>query len=409
MVMRNIAYKEYKRKSDIHGTVLYPAVMVAPMQKEILSELIDKNKKVNVFDPFHGSGTSLYEAMEISKNLNLVGCDINPLANLISLVKLQGVTNNVLNDLKKLKERLEEPATSEHIHSFPNVKKWFRDDIILSLSHVRQSIMKISDKQNRLFFWYMFCDIIRKYSNSRSSTYKLHIKKEEDITKINNNVIIDYMDSVEQNWSKFTKNFHDFVLHKKDVLSFLKEVNNNEFDICITSPPYGDNNTTVPYGQFSMLPLYWIDSKDLNLEGWELNNFSIIDSKSMGGGFSQGREGKIENDLLKPFIEGISIKKKRKVLRFFSDYFLLLDEISRVTSSHIIMTLGNRTVDGININLTEITIRYLSEKGFIPKEVLEREIISKRIPKKVSRVNSKPVSSMNEEYLIVMYKSSNKL
>ena len=53
--------------------------------------------------------------------------------------------------------------------------------------------------------------------------------------------------------------------------------------ISITSPPYGDNATTVTYGQFSSLSLRWIDPKDLCLEGWELDNYSIIDSKSMGG------------------------------------------------------------------------------------------------------------------------------
>ena len=30
-------------------------------------------------------------------------------------------------------------------------------------------------------------------------------------------------------------------------------------DLIVTSPPYGDNNTTVPYGQYSYLPLQWID------------------------------------------------------------------------------------------------------------------------------------------------------
>ncbi|MNL67276.1 hypothetical protein D3C87_1918430 [compost metagenome] len=70
------------------------------------------------------------------------------------------------------------------------------------------------------------------------------------------------------------------------------------------------------------------------------------------------------------------------------------------------MTLGNRTVDGIKINLTEITVQYLTHKGFIKREILERDILSKRIPKKVSSVKSKPVSSMNKEYVIVMDKIS---
>ncbi|MNT33692.1 hypothetical protein D3C72_1696330 [compost metagenome] len=186
----------------------------------------------------------------------------------------------------------------------------------------------------------------------------------------------------------------------------MNQFRENQFDICITSPPYGDNNTTVPYGQFSMLPLYWIDSKDLELEGWEFDNYSTIDSKSLGGAFSLGRDGKVGSSLLNPYLLLISPEKQKKVLRFFSDYFIFLDQISMVTSTHIIMTLGNRTVDGIKINLTEITVQYLTHKGFIKREILERDILSKRIPKKVSSVKSKPVSSMNKEYVIVMDKIS---
>ncbi|UKK97266.1 modification methylase [Brevibacillus brevis] len=401
--MRNIAFKEYRKKSDIHGTVLYPAVMVAPVQKNILSDLINKQITMKIFDPFHGSGTSLYEAMEISNNVHLVGCDINPLANLITLVKLQGVSKDILSDIEEVKRLLVNSSCTVN-HSFHNIEKWFRKDIIHSLSHVRACIIQINNKQNRLYFWCMLCDIVRKYSNSRSSTYKLHTKKVDDINKMENNVVGDFVKSIESNWVKFQKNFNNFTLYKENTLSIVKEFPANEFDICITSPPYGENSTTVPYGQFSTLPLFWINNNDLEMEGWELDNFSIIDSKSMGGGFSQGKEGKVSNDLLTPYLNSISILKQKKVLRFFSDYFFFLDEMCRVTKTYIIMTLGNRTVDGVKIDLTDITVRYLVKKGFLQKEVMEREIVSKRIPRKVSRVHSKPVSSMNKEYVIVMQK-----
>lgn len=37
-----------------------------------------------------------------------------------------------------------------------------------------------------------------------------------------------------------------------------------KFDVILTSPPYGDNHTTVTYGQYSYLPLSWIDLKDID-------------------------------------------------------------------------------------------------------------------------------------------------
>jgi len=87
----DISYEDYKKNLDIHGTVLYPAVMVAPVQKEILTWLMNGRKNLRIFDPFHGSGTALYEALDIDSSVTILGYDINPLASLITLVKLQGI------------------------------------------------------------------------------------------------------------------------------------------------------------------------------------------------------------------------------------------------------------------------------------------------------------------------------
>lgn len=401
--MRDITYKDYRNSCDIHGTALYPAVMIAPVQKDILSELICNKKEMKIIDPFHGSGTALYEAAKLSDSAQLFGCDINPLANLITKVKLQGVSEKIENDIQRIKETLKE-SFDEEVHEFPNIKKWFRDDIINDLSKIRSAIMSIRDQKNRMFFWYMLINIIRKYSNTRSSTYKLHTKPEIKIERIENNLISDYIFAVEKSYKLFQNTLNSFTLVKGDAIKYLKGVDDSEFDICITSPPYGDNATTVTYGQFSILPLLWMDYRDLDLEGWEFDNFSRIDSKSLGGPYQNLAKEKKDIIELIPFINSIAKRKQTKVIRYFSGYFEFLDQVSRVTKSKIVMTLGNRTVDGVCINLTRITIQYLVDKGYEEKEVAKREIVSKRIPKRVSTVKNNPVSSMNEEYVIVMQK-----
>lgn len=396
---RDIAYREYNKRNDIHGTVLYPAVMVAPVQKSILLDIIDNDKYTKIIDPFHGSGTSLYEAMEVSENIFLVGCDINPLANLITRVKLQGVSNNIESNINKLALLLKQPFNN-YKHSFPNIEKWFYDNIICSLSHIRNCIKEIENDKDRLFFWCMFINIIRKYSNTRSSTYKLHVKELEKLGKTEDNTIKDFIKAIKDNYNKYLKSFNRFVLHKGDIQKVSQDFPNDEFDICITSPPYGDNKTTVPYGQFSSLALYWIDNSDIELEGWELTNYSIIDTMSLGGRIIKNQR----SIFVEENYSDVSDSKKKKLVSYFNDYFKILDEMTRITKNYIIMTLGNRTVDGINIDLTNITIRYLKSKGFKNQEILERDLISKRIPSKVSRVNNKAVSSMNKEYVIVMKK-----
>ncbi len=145
--------------------------------------------------------------------------------------------------------------------------------------------------------------------------------------------------------------------------------------------------------------------KGLELEGWEFDNFSKIDSKSLGGKSRGIVINNFESELISPYINKICEAKKKKVIRFFNDYFIFLKELTRVTSKYIVMTLGNRTVDGININLTSITQEVLEHSGFKKNQLIERKIPSKRIPKKTSKVNDKPVNSMNYEYVIIYSKN----
>ena len=402
-MLEDITYSTYKKKSDIHGTVLYPAVMIAPMQKEVLEALLcDKDIK-SIFDPFHGSGTALYEAAKINPNLSLYGCDINPLANLITKVKLQGVDDSITNDIEFLENQVNNNADITP-YTFPNIDKWLRTDIKEDIAKIRTAILKITNKKNRLYFWYMLCDIIRKYSNTRSSTYKLHLKPQTIIYKLKNNLIKDYISFIKDNAEQFKEASKNFTLTKFNTLELLPALNNNSFDITITSPPYGDNATTVPYGQFSMLALYTIPGNDLKLEGWELTNFSMIDSKSMGGSRSISTLNEKDKEFILPYLNKISKTKHKKIILFFSDYFKFLKEISRITSKYIVITLGNRTVDGVQIDLSGITQKYLFKHNYHIIKSADRKIAYKRTPSVTSNVNNIPVNSMNKEYITIFKK-----
>jgi site-specific DNA-methyltransferase (cytosine-N4-specific) len=404
-MLDNIDFKDYKKKDDIHGTVLYPAVMVAPIQKRILKDIISKDKIISIFDPFHGSGTALYEAFEISPKIHLVGCDINPLANLITRVKLQGVSRFVFRDIKKIEDYVKKPA-GIYEYTFPNIEKWFRPDIIDSLALLRTAIMNITSDKNRLYFWYTLLDVIRFNSNTRSSTYKLHIKENDKIKNMENTVIDSFLNTARVNIDKFKHKSENFILYKNDIFDIIKKFRKGTFDVSITSPPYGDNATTVPYGQFSMLPLYTIPEYDLELEGWELDNYSIIDNRSMGGSENSFLLTDFELSLIRDNLKFISIEKQKKVIRYFRDYFYFLKELCRVTKKYIVLTLGNRTVDRIEINLVAITKRFLDKNNYCNIESAMRVIPKKRTPKITSNVYQKPVSSMNYEYILIYKKNT---
>lgn len=402
---KDIEFKDYKKQSDIHGTALYPAVMIAPIQKKILEELLSEDNTIHtIFDPFHGSGTALYEASVLSDNIMVFGCDINPLANLFTKVKLEGIDfHSIHKNIDSLKSIINNPPPIIENLYFPKIDKWFKPDIISALSLLKMAINNINCKKNRLYFWYMLCDIIRKYSNTRSSTYKLHMRSQEKINTLpsGEHLIEDYILRIEKNINKFKYHTKKYKLYKQDILSKIKEFSPNEFDISITSPPYGDNATTVPYGQFSMLALYIIDRRDLELEGWELENYSIIDNYSLGGKKTKTSLSDFESSLLQPYLSKIKESKHKKVVNFFKDYFTFLKELIRVTDKYIVITLGHRTVDRVKIDLTQITQDYLEQYHFNNILTRKRNLSKKRIPKITSLVNNQPVSSMNKEYISI--------
>lgn len=401
----DISFMDYK-KQDIHGTALYPATMIAPLQKEVLERILQKTEVKSVLDPFCGSGTALYEAAALDSSLAICGCDINPLALLITRVKLEGVASRIKSEINLLKSEL--AAHEKEViapHDFPYIDKWFRADIKLSLTRLRDAIRKIRSKRSRRYLWYHFAVIVRRYGNSRSSTFKLHIKKAESIDNMVDNVVADFLSRVEGSVPFFQKPIRKAKLVKQDVLEWLPKQSDDAYDLTITSPPYGDNATTVTYGEFSWLPLSWIDEEDLEMDGWELINAHKIDSLSMGGSrIALGKNAPLSDkqaDLLQPYLSKISPEKQKKVVNFFSDYFVFLDEISRVTRKYIVMTLGNRTVDRVQINLTDITARYLEKLGYRIEQRLTRPLVNKRIPKKTSCVKGEAVQSMNDEFVLI--------
>lgn len=374
--------------------------MIAPVQHDFLAAIMTSEDIKSVFDPFFGSGTSLYEAMLIDENVQLVGCDINPLAYLITETKLKGIdTNQINSNIEQLQEKMNNIIPDDY--TFNNIDKWFREDIADDLRVIRQSIISIGSEQNRKYFWCMLLDVIRRYSNSRSSTYKLHAKEKDKIKSMDNNVNTAFLKAVKGNQYFYHHHSRNTELYKSDILSVISQMPDNKVDITVTSPPYGDNATTVTYGQFSSLALKWIDPKDLYLEGWELDNYSIIDNKSMGGAVKKTHLNKQQLELLNPYLSVITVTKQRKVLLFFDDYFKFLDELCRVTNKYIVLTLGNRRVDNVLINLTDITYQYLETNGFQNVSKKSRKIVQKRIPKTTSSVREECVSSMNEEYVIV--------
>jgi len=402
-------YWDFSGYRNENALVRYPAVMVAPMQECLLKEIIAADDTVhNVIDPFFGTGTVLLEGQKL--DLDVLGFDINPLAALITKVQLEGIPHDKAQDcINALNTRITMLIGNVSPHRFTNIKKWFNDDVILSLSVIRQAIMGEPDKRIRCFFWCCFAETVKRYSNTRTSTFKLHIKKAPQINATIDDSIDFFKNHIQAHYWKLVK-CKDSEDRKIDIRCgdsnrLLTALPPNSVDLIYTSPPYGENHTTVTYGQFSILPLLWIDKGDLML--WEdslLDKFTAIDTASLGGTI---KHEQIRNHAYSEYLLGISPAKQKKVIAFFEDYELIYGLLARILKPGklMVLTLGNRRVDNQEIRFDLFNDSLAKKFGLELDSTISRKIIGKRMPSKVSTVkNCGAVSSMSKEYIKIYRK-----
>ena len=407
---KEIDYWDFKNvtASGIHKISAYPATMVPDMQYELIKLIKSEDLSItNILDPFHGSGTTLVEGEK--NNLSPIGIDINPLANLITKVKLQGVNKKYIDIANnRIEKFLKSDSFEFDKHYFYNIEKWYRNDFIITFSKIRCAIQREKYRYVRQYYWVCLINILKKYSNTRSSTFKLHVKEKSVIDAMENYIIEDFLKSINiyfqylPDYDK-SKKINLYIGQSEEVLS---EMRDNTIDLIVTSPPYGDNSTTVTYGQYSMLPIYWIDRKDMeSFDEKLIDNYSSIDSNSLGGRMRRTKQN-YQSDCLNKYVESIATDKRKKVVNFITDYLDVMGQMGRIIKKNkrIILTLGNRRVDNKTVPLSKVTQEYFESIGFELEASITRNIPIKRMPRRLSNVKDKSVESMSQEYVLILRK-----
>ena len=420
------AFKGVKRE-HAHAFIKYPAMMVPQMQSEIIEAFIQQFPEIkSVYDPFVGSGTVMTEAM--LHGLAFAGQDINPLAILACYVKKGPFhTKKIKKCIDLLRKRISEDHASDIEVSFRKRDKWFTKEILIELSRIRRAIMKEHSQRVRRFFWLAMVDTVRATSNSRTNTFKLHIRTQEDIASRKISPILVFLREVNDNLIRIQE--LQSVLNAKKLLSrssFIKPINikckdiikggvhHNQqlFDLLVSSPPYGDNGTTVPYGQYSYLPLQWIAPCDIpcRVPLNYLKTAQEIDRQSLGGKCSNKdnvlQSVKTKSHSLKFILEQLSNDKQKrqyKVASFFHDMDLALKNIiaQMANGAFMVFTLGNRRVANRIVPMNVIMRELLEAHGALFITEIYRDIPTKRMAAK-----NRSSATMTEESLLIMRKKN---
>jgi len=416
-----------------HGLFQYPAMMVPVVQKKIIEIIKNAAPQIDsMIDPFMGSSTSLIAGMQLG--LNCYGQDINPLAILLSKVKTNTIpfTNFELSKENLLNAITDDPSSALECLEF-NVGKWFKHGVALQIGKIARGIKTESDLSTRQFYWIVLAETIRLTSNDRTSTFKLHIRSAENLESWNPSPVAIFTELLDSSIEKLNVLYR--LLKNSGYLNndniYIREVftgfgdtskslsfpGTNQFPLLVTSPPYGDNRTTVPYGQHSYLALQWIDPKDIGINVEYLQGLSMysIDNKSLGGTL----KGKPYQEFLEVLLKvSINFRKdytekfanlnsplKNKIVVFLYDLYKSVENAnsSLLVNGYSVWTIGNRNVGGEIVRNNAYLIDFLTYLNSKFITTITREIFNKRMPKKNDRA-----SLMNFEDIIIFRKLDGK-
>lgn len=406
-------------RSGGHALFQYPAMMVPELQGALLDDLVAVDRNVQlVYDPFAGSGTVLLESLY--RGLSFHGTDINPMAILLCQVKADPPSSSEATlAVARVVARLEklEPVRSPE---FFGRDKWFTPDALTGLTKLRTAIKAEKTLRMRRFLWVCLAETVRLVSNSRTSTFKLHIYAPKALAARKPDAVQTFVQvsganaaHVGTHWARINARSDE----AKPKVTLLQGAVSSPWirpvlaDSMMTSPPYGDNKTTVPYGQHSYLPLQWIDTNDIpgGFDPTLLNSTARIDTLSLGGSLADADRVRNELEAKSPalavFLRQLDDRPplRRKVLAFVRDYSHGLASASAHLrpSAYSFLTLGERRVGGHVMPLVEVTRDLLQSIDHSYVHLVERRLSRKRMASRNSEG-----STMATEFILIMRKSS---
>jgi hypothetical protein len=418
-------YWSFAEKDDrdfVHSIFHYPAMMVPRLQRELMQTCVNWDKAIKtVYDPFAGSGTVMTEAMLLG--LDFYGTDINPLAALVCRAKAEYFDADRLEaDLRRVLRDAARDRHSKVTVSFPNRDKWFAPHVAGGLSKLYRAISARPGSAMRRFWWVAVAETVRLTSNSRTSTVKLHIRPHSELSNRPDPISV-FAEVAARNVQVLRE--QQQLLEERQLLSgntYCGRVNlavadvrvprsDVLADIMVTSPPYGDNHTTVPYGQASYLPLQWIDRRDIapGVGDECVASTHFTDTASLGGS-RKIRPAEIDSLLdrslhLRRTLERLATERRDRRLRvasFYRDVDASLEPILRHLRPGGIMiwTVGERSVGGQTIPMAQILRELLGRRASLVAH-LDRSIPQAR--KRMASRNS-TTSTMGSETILVMQK-----
>ena len=369
-------FKGVDTKYATHGIHYYPARMIPQIANRLISRYTQPYDLI--LDPFCGSGTVLLECKLL--NRNAIGFDINPLACLLSNVKISSLNGFDNKSLKILFDKFNHKPPidkmNKYIPKFKNLKYWFTEKTIRDLLIIKYHLFNGTfSKSIYNFLRICFSKTVQEVSKGVFDGSSTHLKKNlqnffpQVFETFKKNVII----TLEK-----LKNFNE-KYNSTETLALLGDsrnisIKNNSVDCIITSPPYGEEDNTIGYMRWTKFSLFWLD--------FTPDELLKLKKKSLGS--TKIKKTFIGSKVLTNYIKDLELndRKINYINSFFSDYYLCLKEMYRTLKGgkFCCIVIGNRRIAKKPLFMDKITSELATNIGYEHINTFYRQIPTKSIP-----------------------------
>ncbi len=311
-----------------------------------------------VLDPMSGSGTTLVEAARLSRHA--IGCDIDPLARMITAAKLTPVNavhaletgytlvQTAQRALQRDRHQLEralslrfDPRTRAFIDF------WFLPHQQLELLALLQGIEQVGDADVQAFFKIVFSSTIIAKSGGVSLARDLaHTRPHKVADKKPNSAFVEFAKRLKQNLGANAAGTAT-PKHRARILATGADrtgLPSASVDLIVTSPPYANN--AIDYMRAHKFSLVWF--------GWSIDDLSGIRARYLGhdaAGTTQFNNLPRQCETTLTQLAERDTKKAAALRRYFGEMAAVVGEMRRILKKGkpAVIVVGSSNLRGLDV------------------------------------------------------------
>jgi DNA modification methylase len=371
--------------SNTHGYHRYPAKFIPQLVRKLLTDFAPLGNEV-ICDPFGGCGTTLVESKLSGRKS--VAFDINPVAKLITQVKVTPINPKLLEKYKIEFLSNYKNSGEEKIPHHIRMDYWFDSKTLKSLDNLYFNIQKIKNQEIRRFFLCAFSHNLKNCSRWLMKS----IKPQVDPVKVipdPKKTFLKHLDGM----IKKNKEFYLELSEKKNLdipaLMYRRDstqrlpLRASSVGLIITSPPYV---TSYEYADLHQLSLLWFGDDPSNFKKWHKfsNEFNEFRKQFIGTSYKNVRSKFFDSVIADDVVTSLEKADKSlasDVANYFSDMRKSFAEMYRILKpgGKACVIIGNTSLKGVEILNAEIATEQMSRLGFKKVDFIKREISNKLI------------------------------